>query len=75
MRNGGSRRREGEGGRGGWWLKKVLERLAEVLLPVGDAGVHHAAVDVVERLRVRPAVLDVVDLELDVRRDAVDTCQ
>lgn len=47
----------------------LLEHLLEVVFPVCDAGGHHSAVDVVEWLGVVPFFVDVVDVELDVRRN------
>lgn len=50
---------------------QVLERVLHELGPVGERADQHAAVDEVELVRVRPRLLEVVDVEGYIGRGAV----
>lgn len=52
-----------------------LVTLLDVFLPVPNAAGHHAAVDVVKRLRKCPRFCNVVDFEPDIWRYAVSVGQ
>jgi len=54
----------------------LLIALLQVVVPVGDGRCHHGTVDQIELGAKVPRLLQVVDLELDVRWDAVTvSCQ
>lgn len=48
-----------------------LVTLLEILVPITNAPSHHSAMNVVEPFREGPRLLDVVNFESNVRRQAV----